>query len=75
MKEGRSSFKILKRKHTANRPLERPRCRLDQKEIGVNTNLFDSVHDRDYWRALTNAALNLLDSINHGISYLVIQFP
>ena len=30
------------------------------KEIGMNTrNLVDSVEDRDYWRALVNAALNL----------------
>ena len=30
------------------------------KKIDVNTrNLVDSAHDRDYWRALVNAALNL----------------
>ena len=33
---------------------------MDLKEIGINTrNLVDSAEDRDYWRALVNAALNL----------------
>jgi hypothetical protein len=44
MDKGRSSFKI----------------RMDPIEIGVNTrNWFDSTQDRDYWRALVNAALKL----------------
>ena len=34
--------------------------RMDLKEIGVNTrNWVDSAQDRDYWRALVNAALYL----------------
>ena len=33
---------------------------MNLKEIDINTNnWFDSTHDRDYWRALVNAALNL----------------
>jgi hypothetical protein len=55
--------------------LGRPRRRwednikIDLKEIGINTrNLVDSSQDRDYWRALVNAALNL-GSIGHGVSY------
>ena len=33
--------------------------RMDLREIGMNTrNWVDSVQDRDYWRALVNAALN-----------------
>ena len=34
--------------------------RMDLEEIGINIReLVDSAQDRDYWRALVNAALNL----------------
>ena len=34
--------------------------RMDLKEMGINIrNLVDLTRDRDYWRALVNAALNL----------------
>ena len=34
--------------------------RTDLEEIGINTgNWVDSAQDRDYWRALVNAGLNL----------------
>ena len=66
MEEGRTAFKILLGKSTGKRPLGRPRCRwednirMDLEEIGINTgNWVDSAQDRDYWRALVNAALNL----------------
>ena len=46
--------------------MERPRrrwednIRIDLEEIGTDAgNLVDSALDRDYWRALVNAALNL----------------
>ena len=48
------------------KPTGRSKCRWeddirkDLKEIGINTiNCVDSAQDRDYWKALVNAALNL----------------
>ena len=65
MEEGRSAFKILSGKPTVKRPLGRPRrrwednIRMDLQEIGINAgNWVDSAQDRNYWRALVNAALN-----------------
>ena len=67
MEEGRSAFKILTSAPAGKSPLGRPRrrwedsIRMDLKEIGINTrNWFDSAQNRDYWRALMNAALILL---------------
>ena len=66
MEDGRSDFKILTGNRTGKQLLGRPRLiwedniRMDLKEIGINTkNLVDSAQDRDNWRALVNAALNL----------------
>ena len=66
MEEGRSDFNILKGKPTGKRPLGRPRSRwednirMDLKEIGINAgNWVDSAQDRNYWRALVNAAMKL----------------
>ena len=65
MKEGRSAFKILTGKTTGKRLLGRPRRRrennitMELKEIGISTSRVDSAQDRDYCRALVNAALNL----------------
>ena len=57
---------ILTGKPTGKRPLGRSRrrwednIRVDLKEIDISTvNLFDSPQDRNHWRALVNAALNL----------------
>ena len=66
MEEGRSVSKILTGKPTGKRPLGKPRrrwednIRMDLEEIGINAGSWaDSAQDRDYWRALLNAALNL----------------
>ena len=66
MEEGRCSFKILTGKPTGKRLLGRLRhrwednIRMDLEEIGINAgNWVDSAKDRDYWRALMNATLNL----------------
>ena len=66
MKEGRSAFKILTGTPTGKRPLGRPKrkwednIRMYLKEIGTKMrNWVDSAQERDCWRALVNAALNL----------------
>ena len=66
MEEGRRAFKILTSKPTGKRPLGRPRRRWEDnirmylKEIGINAgNWVDSAQNRNYWRALVIAALNL----------------
>ena len=66
IEEGRSAFKILTGTPAGKRSLCRPRrrwednIRMDPEEIGNNTgNWVDSAQDRNYWRALVNAALNL----------------
>ena len=66
MEEDRSAFKCLTSKPTRKRPLGRrwrrweDNIKMDLKEIVINTrNWIDSAQDRDYWRTLVNAALNL----------------
>ena len=64
MEERRSAFKILTGVSTGNRPLERPRRRWEDninfEGISVDMrNWGDSTQDRDYWRGLMNATLNL----------------
>ena len=66
IKKGRSGFKILTGWPIGKRPLGRPRRRWEDnirtglEEIGINAgNLVDSAQDRNYWRTLVNAALNL----------------
>ena len=63
MEEGRSELINLTGILTGKRPLGRPRrrwevnIRMTLKEIGLLTrNLFDSAQDKDYQRALVNAA-------------------
>ena len=60
MEDSRSAFKTLKIKPTIKRSLGRPMSTMVLKEIGINTRIcVDSAPDRDYWRILVNAALNL----------------
>ena len=66
MEEGRSAFKIVIDKPTGKRPFWRPRrrwednIRMDLEEIGINADTWvDSAQDKNYGRALENAALNL----------------
>ena len=69
MEEVRSAFKILTGKPTGKIISGIPRSnwedniRINIKVIGINTrNWIDSAQDTDYWKALTNAALNYLAS-------------
>ena len=66
MEEGRNAFTILPGKPAGKRSLGRPRrrwednIRINLKEIDINTrNWVDSAENRDYWKTLVNAALNL----------------
>ena len=66
MEEGRSAFNILTGKPTGKRPLVMPRrrwednIRMDLEEMCTNAgNWVDLAKDRNYWRALVNAVLNL----------------
>ena len=68
MEDGRSVFNILAGKPTGKRPLGRSRrrrrwedyIRMDLEEIGISAeNWVDSARDRNYWRSLVNASLNL----------------
>ena len=66
MEEVRSTFEILISKLTGKRPLRRPRriwednIRVYFEEIGIDAgNWVDLTQDRNYWRALVSAALNL----------------
>jgi hypothetical protein len=58
-----SAFRMLTDKHTGKRPLGRPRHRWEDnirmalEEIDINTR--NLAQDRNYWRTLVNAALNL----------------
>ena len=68
MELDRNAFNVLTAKSTGKRPLQRlgrsweDNIRMDLKEIGINTrNWVESTQDRDYWRAVVNAALS------HGV--------
>jgi hypothetical protein len=67
MEEGRGMHKFLVGKPEGKRPLGRPRLKwednikADLQEMGcVGMDWIDLVKDRDSWRVLVNAVMNLL---------------
>jgi hypothetical protein len=66
MGEGRGAYRILVERSEGRRPLERPRRRwednikMDLHEVGwEGVDWIDMAQDRDRWRALVIAVMNL----------------
>jgi hypothetical protein len=66
MGEGRGAYRILMGRPEGRRPLERPRRRwkdnikMDLQEVGWGgIDWIDMAQDRDRWRAVVNAVMNL----------------
>jgi hypothetical protein len=65
MGERRGAYRALVGKPEGRRPLGRPRSRwednikMDLREVGGGADWIDLAQDRDRWRALVNAVMNL----------------
>jgi len=66
MGESRGVYRVLVWKPEGKRPLERPRCRWEDnkkmalQEVGYGSmDWIELAQDRDRWRALVSAAMNL----------------
>jgi hypothetical protein len=65
MGEGRGAYRVLVGRPEGRRPLERPRRRwednikMDLQEVGWGMDWIDMAQDRDRWRAIVSAVMNL----------------